>query len=315
MRDGQSSKLAVPQQQEPLTSRHNATSATVDSRFCCNICFDPVVEPVATLCGHLYCWPCLFRWLEPGMYPGERASLGMLQQPFASDTNRRLCPVCKAPCSVPTLVPIYVREEDFSDDPSPVQDQQEATRQSCGACDATVEIASQTSSNRDRVATEESGESSDTRSSYAANSSLHEEFANESITGLRQRIRFRSRDSENSTDSSTRVPSRPPAQSPRAMSPVSSSNPVTPQRYGGLLVAPLTPNAPHHRGSSLTHGLLLSIQQATAGTAGAVPPLHRRDGGHAADAMDAHQHSGATEYLSRLLLMFASFVILCLLLM
>jgi E3 ubiquitin-protein ligase RNF5 len=28
-------------------------------RWACHICLDEAEEPVATLCGHLYCWPCL----------------------------------------------------------------------------------------------------------------------------------------------------------------------------------------------------------------------------------------------------------------
>lgn len=27
----------------------------------CNICYDTAREPVVTLCGHLFCWPCLYR--------------------------------------------------------------------------------------------------------------------------------------------------------------------------------------------------------------------------------------------------------------
>ncbi len=27
----------------------------------CNICLELARDPVVTLCGHLYCWPCLFR--------------------------------------------------------------------------------------------------------------------------------------------------------------------------------------------------------------------------------------------------------------
>ena len=48
-----------------------------DSVFECNVCMEPVQnrDPVVTQCGHLYCWPCIFRWLS---------------------TNHTTCPVCKA---------------------------------------------------------------------------------------------------------------------------------------------------------------------------------------------------------------------------
>lgn len=29
--------------------------------FECNICYDLAQSPVVTMCGHLYCWPCLYR--------------------------------------------------------------------------------------------------------------------------------------------------------------------------------------------------------------------------------------------------------------
>ncbi|GMP33387.1 hypothetical protein CsSME_00038466 [Camellia sinensis var. sinensis] len=32
--------------------------------FECNICFEFTEDPIVTLCGHLYCWPCLYRWLH-----------------------------------------------------------------------------------------------------------------------------------------------------------------------------------------------------------------------------------------------------------
>lgn len=34
-----------------------------DSAYSCNICLEISKEPVVTLCGHLFCWPCLFRWV------------------------------------------------------------------------------------------------------------------------------------------------------------------------------------------------------------------------------------------------------------
>ncbi|EGG23774.1 hypothetical protein DFA_05910 [Cavenderia fasciculata] len=57
--------------------------------FECNICFDTVNEPIVTQCGHLFCWSCIFQWLQ------HNAS----QQ----------CPVCKAPISEEKLIPIYGR--------------------------------------------------------------------------------------------------------------------------------------------------------------------------------------------------------------
>lgn len=291
----------------PRLTRQDSKGGGVDSRFCCNICLEAVVEPVATLCGHLYCWPCLFRWLEPGMYPGERASLGVIQQSLASDANRRVCPVCKAPCSVPTLVPIYIRESNESEDSFLLSNKATTT---------SLENESE-NDNQDREAVESDGDENIdiTRELDGSQAAGITTFASDSldpglsedITGLRQRIRFRSRDSENSGDT---VPSRPIANSPRHQSPTSpSSTPPTPQRYRtNSWVAPLTPTG--HRGS-LTHGLLLSLQQATAGSSG-VPPLHRRDGVHPAD-WDAE--SSASAYLSRLLLMLGCFVILCLLLL
>ncbi|XP_024182697.1 LON peptidase N-terminal domain and RING finger protein 3 isoform X2 [Rosa chinensis] len=61
--------------------------ATADSEnskggFDCNICSDFAHEPVVTLCGHLYCWPCIYKWLHV-----QSASL-------ASDECPQ-CPVCK----------------------------------------------------------------------------------------------------------------------------------------------------------------------------------------------------------------------------
>ena len=31
------------------------------SSFECNICYEIAREPVVTVCGHLYCWPCIYR--------------------------------------------------------------------------------------------------------------------------------------------------------------------------------------------------------------------------------------------------------------
>lgn len=35
-----------------------------DSMFVCNICLDIAKDAVVSMCGHLYCWPCLSKFLE-----------------------------------------------------------------------------------------------------------------------------------------------------------------------------------------------------------------------------------------------------------
>ncbi|KAK4797411.1 hypothetical protein SAY86_029737 [Trapa natans] len=65
--------------------------------FECNICLDTVQDPVVTLCGHLYCWPCIYRWLQV-----QRAASEEAQPP-----QPHQCPVCKADISTSTLVPLY----------------------------------------------------------------------------------------------------------------------------------------------------------------------------------------------------------------
>lgn len=81
----------------------NSFSDTVDltennltGGFDCNICLDMVQDPVITLCGHLYCWPCIYKWIH---YPSVSAENQDHQQPQ--------CPVCKAEITEKTLVPLY----------------------------------------------------------------------------------------------------------------------------------------------------------------------------------------------------------------
>ncbi|KAI4381685.1 hypothetical protein MLD38_007739 [Melastoma candidum] len=64
--------------------------------FECNICFELAQDPVVTLCGHLYCWPCLYRWLR-------------------HHSNSHECPVCKALIQEEKLVPLYGRGKKQTD--------------------------------------------------------------------------------------------------------------------------------------------------------------------------------------------------------
>ncbi|XP_060201975.1 E3 ubiquitin-protein ligase RMA1H1-like [Lycium barbarum] len=64
--------------------------------FDCNICLDVVHDPVVTFCGHLYCWPCIYKWIQFQSIPSENP-----------DHQHPQCPVCKAEVSQKTLIPLY----------------------------------------------------------------------------------------------------------------------------------------------------------------------------------------------------------------
>ncbi|BFF99560.1 E3 ubiquitin-protein ligase RNF185-like [Drosophila madeirensis] len=64
---------------------------TIDaSVYECNICFDIAQESVVTMCGHLFCWPCLHQWL-------------------VTRPRVKLCPVCKGAVNKNKVIPIYGR--------------------------------------------------------------------------------------------------------------------------------------------------------------------------------------------------------------
>ncbi|KAJ0970109.1 hypothetical protein J5N97_022986 [Dioscorea zingiberensis] len=79
--------------QEPLKKCLNQDAPTPSANGCfdCNICLDFATDPVVTLCGHLYCWPCIYKWLQ------------------VQTVTPQQCPVCKAALSENTLVPLYSR--------------------------------------------------------------------------------------------------------------------------------------------------------------------------------------------------------------
>lgn len=100
---------APPADDEPSTSssRHaTATDADADksddkkddSIYECNICLDTAKDAVVSMCGHLFCWPCLHQWLE-------------------TRPNRQLCPVCKAAISKEKVIPLYGRGSNNQEDP------------------------------------------------------------------------------------------------------------------------------------------------------------------------------------------------------
>jgi E3 ubiquitin-protein ligase RNF5 len=65
--------------------------------FECNICLDTASQPVITLCGHLFCWSCIYQWIT------------------SSTRLCNTCPVCKSGIQQEKLIPIYTRGGDNVD--------------------------------------------------------------------------------------------------------------------------------------------------------------------------------------------------------
>ncbi|XP_054812965.1 E3 ubiquitin-protein ligase RMA3 [Prosopis cineraria] len=91
--------------EKKLKSISSETSMADSDNGCfeCNICLESAHDPVVTLCGHLYCWPCIFRWLQTQSSSDE------------SDHLQPSCPVCKSDLSHTSLVPLYGRGAHSSD--------------------------------------------------------------------------------------------------------------------------------------------------------------------------------------------------------
>ncbi|CDW60293.1 zf-C3HC4 2 domain containing protein [Trichuris trichiura] len=58
--------------------------------FECNICLECARDPVLSECGHMFCWPCLYQWLE-------------------ARPRNPICPVCKAAIGKDKVTPVYGR--------------------------------------------------------------------------------------------------------------------------------------------------------------------------------------------------------------
>ncbi|KAM7278447.1 hypothetical protein ACFE04_005581 [Oxalis oulophora] len=92
-----------PKQKLNPVSTSTRTSESNKSSFDCNICLDSASDPVVTLCGHLYCWPCIYKWLYDQNIPTE------------GNKQHSNCPVCKANLSDSSFVPLYGHGKSNSD--------------------------------------------------------------------------------------------------------------------------------------------------------------------------------------------------------
>ena len=117
---GSSSEPDADRPAERKNTRINPIMSSSSSLFDCNICLDTASEPVVTACGHLYCWPCLYRWMHAR--PGE---------------NTCLCPICKLVLHEGNIIPIYGRGVDRGP-ATPTKQQQTGPCQPCSSSDAMV---------------------------------------------------------------------------------------------------------------------------------------------------------------------------------
>jgi E3 ubiquitin-protein ligase RNF5 len=77
---------------------NNASSSNANSQYECNICLDVARDAVISYCGHLFCWPCLHKWIE-------------------TKPNNQTCPVCKSAISKEKVIPLYGRNCTDKKDP------------------------------------------------------------------------------------------------------------------------------------------------------------------------------------------------------
>ncbi|XP_053684820.1 E3 ubiquitin-protein ligase RNF185-like [Sabethes cyaneus] len=83
-----SSKGSTEQPTNSSSSSNNEEEKKDDSMFECNICLDTAKDAVVSMCGHLFCWPCIHQWMNG---------------------YRNTCPVCKSSISKEKVIPLYGR--------------------------------------------------------------------------------------------------------------------------------------------------------------------------------------------------------------
>jgi len=81
-----------PQNNETVQSEQKTKKVedlSVGSPLECGICYEEADEPVTTMCGHIYCWACVYKWLQT-----------------KSGSNKN-CPECKSLVTEDKLIPLY----------------------------------------------------------------------------------------------------------------------------------------------------------------------------------------------------------------
>jgi len=292
-----------------------------DSRFSCNICLECVNNPIVTLCGHIFCWDCIYIWLKDGMVDEDYKYLSLPVPPLNfSNTSRRLCPVCKADCNVKSIIPIYVRDIHHSatdqEDRSLSNDADEVTSSSEDTIPVrptppvsslyTGQASSNTSSSS--IVNSHGNESLNTTSSNStSNPSLFQ-----ALLRLQTTIHHLHPSVSPTTISSTngnRMQSRPAAGSLSIRQPSLSSDPIfiaQSTNDNSSSQDELNSLIDRHATTTTTSIRLSTISDPSSYSSNLSPST--------SDSVASSSVDPTTEFLSRLLLLLGSFVILCLLL-
>ncbi|TKY66539.1 E3 ubiquitin-protein ligase RMA1 [Spatholobus suberectus] len=88
-------EVSLKQKSKSISTEPTISTSENDC-FDCNICLESAHDPVVTFCGHLYCWPCIYKWLD-------------VQSSSVEPDQQQTCPVCKSEISHTSLVPLYGR--------------------------------------------------------------------------------------------------------------------------------------------------------------------------------------------------------------
>jgi len=88
------SNTTTPNNSHESEKEERNTTKNPGSDFECNVCLDSPSQPVISMCGHLFCWPCIFEWMNRG---------------------NKVCPVCKSSIDREKLIPLYGKGKENKD--------------------------------------------------------------------------------------------------------------------------------------------------------------------------------------------------------
>ena len=72
----------------------NNNNKSISKIFECTICLDTAKDPILTKCGHMFCWPCIYNWLD-------------------TKEGKTKCPNCKNEITKHDLIPVYSSNENI----------------------------------------------------------------------------------------------------------------------------------------------------------------------------------------------------------